>query len=74
MLKILRCHPNKSRWLTITSSLVYAELRIVASKLFRCLDMSLDSSMTKSDMNQLDCFTTSFEGIGVRVFIRGERS
>ncbi|KAM0170827.1 hypothetical protein ACHAPC_011122 [Botrytis cinerea] len=55
-------------------NLVYAELRIVASKLFRCLDMSLDSSMTKSDMNQLNYFTTSFEGSGVRVFIRGERS
>jgi hypothetical protein len=35
--------------------------------------MSLDGSMTKKDLNQLDCFTTSFEGTGVRVFVDGER-
>ncbi|APA11943.1 hypothetical protein SS1G_05491 [Sclerotinia sclerotiorum 1980 UF-70] len=54
-------------------NLAYAELRIAAAKLFRCLDMSLDSSMTKKDLNQLDHFASAYEGTGVRVFIRGER-
>ncbi|CAD6445536.1 da207784-86f9-43fb-b67d-03a6ef638b7e [Sclerotinia trifoliorum] len=54
-------------------NLAYAELRIATSKLFRCLDMSLDSKMTKKDLNQIDYFTTTFEGTGVRVLVRGER-
>ncbi|KAL2071054.1 hypothetical protein VTL71DRAFT_12289 [Oculimacula yallundae] len=54
-------------------NLAYAELRIATAKLFRCLEMDLDKSMTKRDLNQLDCFTSSFEGTGVRAFIRGER-
>ncbi|CAG7954027.1 unnamed protein product [Penicillium olsonii] len=54
-------------------NLAYAEIRIALAKLFRRLSISLDESMTPRDMEPMDCFTTCFEGTGVRIFIDGHR-
>jgi hypothetical protein len=67
------CSRGEQLLILIGHSLAYAELRITTAKLFRRFKFSLDPTMTDKDLHQLDCFTTAFEGTGLRVRIECER-